>query len=107
VEAARSLVRAGLGVTVQPECMLSLEDCDQLATVALDGDWARRSHCIGTLRGRVLTTAAKALIEQLMDRPPALRELNALDETARRRAMPDAAPQTAAPAIAPREILPH
>lgn len=77
VEAARSLVRAGLGVTVQPECMLSLEDCDQLATVALTGDWARRSHCIGTLRGRALTAAAKALIEQLMERPPSLHEMDA------------------------------
>jgi DNA-binding transcriptional LysR family regulator len=79
VEAARSLVRAGLGVTVQPECMLLLEDCDQLATVPLSGDWARRSHCIGTLRGRVLSAAAKALCDQLMERPPALRDLDALD----------------------------
>lgn len=92
VEAARSLVCAGLGVTVQPECMLSLEDCDHVATVALSGSWARRIHCIGTLRGKVLTAATKALIEQLMERPPALREPNAEDEIAQPCATPEISP---------------
>jgi DNA-binding transcriptional LysR family regulator len=72
VESARSLVRAGLGVTVQPGCMLSVEDHAQLAAVPLAGDWAKLSHCIGTLRGRSLTAAAKALIDQLTSHASAL-----------------------------------
>ena len=72
VESARSLVRAGLGVTVQPGCMLSVEDHAQLATVPLAGDWAKLSHCIGTLRGRSSTAAAKALIDQLTSHASAL-----------------------------------
>ena len=74
VESARSLVRAGLGVTVQPGCMLSVEDHAQLATVPLAGDWAKLSHCIGTLRGRSLTAAAKALIDQLTSHASALHD---------------------------------
>jgi DNA-binding transcriptional LysR family regulator len=74
VESARSLVRAGLGVTVQPGCMLSVEDHAQLAAVPLAGDWAKLSHCIGTLRGRSLTAAAKALIDQLTSHASALHD---------------------------------
>jgi DNA-binding transcriptional LysR family regulator len=74
VESARSLVRAGLGITVQPGCMLSVEDQAQLATVPLAGDWAKLSHCIGTLRGRSLTAASKAMIEQLMQHASALHD---------------------------------
>jgi DNA-binding transcriptional LysR family regulator len=65
VEAARSLVSAGLGITVQPASMLSMEDRAQLATVSLEGDWAQRVYCIGTLHGHPLSPAVKALIEQL------------------------------------------
>jgi DNA-binding transcriptional LysR family regulator len=74
IESARSLVRAGLGITVQPESMLSMEDNAQLAVVPLIGDWARLSHYIGTLRGRSLKAAAKALIDQLMQHAPVLRD---------------------------------
>ncbi|MGE4243128.1 LysR family transcriptional regulator [Ramlibacter sp.] len=69
VEAARSLVYAGVGVTVQPECMLSNEDRERLAIVTLDEPWARRSLQIGTLRGRAQTPAARA--GQAAARPPA------------------------------------
>lgn len=71
VESACSLVKAGLGVTVRPESMHSLDDDPELATVPLIGDWARLSHCIGTLRGRAPTAAAQALIEQLTQRAAA------------------------------------
>ncbi|CAL8478958.1 LysR family transcriptional regulator [Caballeronia sp. S22] len=79
IESARSLVRAGLGITVQPRCMLSMEDNTQLAVVPLVGDWARLSHYIGTLRGRSLNAAAKALIDQLMLHAPALRDTRTAD----------------------------
>ncbi|KND55791.1 transcriptional regulator, LysR family [Candidatus Paraburkholderia kirkii] len=65
VEAARSLVSAGLGIAVQPASMLSMEDRAQLATVSLEGDWAQRVYCIGTLHGRPLSPAVKVLIEQM------------------------------------------
>jgi DNA-binding transcriptional LysR family regulator len=71
IESARSLVKAGLGITVQPESMLSMEDNAHLATVPLFGEWARLSHYIGTPQGRSPTPAAKALIEQLMLHAPA------------------------------------
>ncbi|NML97082.1 LysR family transcriptional regulator [Paraburkholderia sp. RP-4-7] len=80
VESARSLVRAGLGITVQPGCMLSVEDQAQLATVPLAGDWARLSHCIGTLHGRSLTAAAKALIEQLTHHASVLHDTQTADD---------------------------
>ncbi|RKJ99636.1 LysR family transcriptional regulator [Alicycliphilus denitrificans] len=68
-EAARSLVHAGLGVAVQPECMLSIEDHERLAILAIDEPWARRSLQIGTQGGRPQTAAAKALVKLLLDRP--------------------------------------
>lgn len=84
VESARSLVRAGLGVTVQPGCMLAAEDTAQLATVPLAGDWARLSHCIGTLHGRLSTAAAQALIEQLTRHASALPDTRAAQGDATR-----------------------
>ncbi|WP_168788519.1 LysR family transcriptional regulator [Paraburkholderia aromaticivorans] len=72
VEAARSLVQEGLGVTIQPECMLSLEDYERLSTVALAEPWAHRSIHIGTQRGKALSSATTALIKQLTERPQPL-----------------------------------
>ena len=69
VEVARSLVQEGLGVTIQPECMLSIEDYERLSTVRLAEPWAHRSIHIGTQRGKPLSSAANALIKQLTDRP--------------------------------------
>ncbi|WP_322062685.1 LysR family transcriptional regulator [Paraburkholderia sp. J63] len=68
IEAARSLVKAGLGVTIQPESMLLTEDVGKLATVALDEPWALRRLCIGTKRGEPLSAAARAFVAQLTDR---------------------------------------
>ncbi|WP_250454595.1 LysR family transcriptional regulator [Caballeronia sp. ATUFL_M2_KS44] len=65
IEAARSLVKAGLGVTIQPESMLPKEELASLTIVALDEPWAKRQLCIGTKRGVSLTPAARALIAQL------------------------------------------
>ncbi|SAK70946.1 LysR family transcriptional regulator [Caballeronia catudaia] len=65
IEAARSLVKAGLGVTIQPESMLPKEELAALTIVALDEPWAKRQLCIGTKRGVSLTPATRALIAQL------------------------------------------
>ncbi|AQH04376.1 transcriptional regulator (plasmid) [Burkholderia sp. KK1] len=65
IEAARSLVKAGLGVTIQPESMLPKEELAALAIVALDEPWAKRQLCIGTKRGASITPATRALITQL------------------------------------------
>ncbi|WP_260327027.1 LysR substrate-binding domain-containing protein [Paraburkholderia atlantica] len=68
MEAARALVKAELGVTIQPESMLSREDFDKVATVPLDEPWADRQICVGTKRGETLTAATRALVAQLTDR---------------------------------------
>ncbi len=69
VEAARSLVEAGLGVTILPECMLSVESERRVAVLQLNEPWALRDVHIGTRRGRAMTAATRALIRQLTERP--------------------------------------
>ncbi|MDR5652145.1 LysR family transcriptional regulator [Ruixingdingia sedimenti] len=69
IEAAISLTQAGLGVTVQPECLVSRDLFDEVATVRLDEPWAKRLIKIATPRGRVPSRAAGALMAQLLDRP--------------------------------------
>jgi DNA-binding transcriptional LysR family regulator len=67
MDAARALVKADLGVTIQPESMLTKEDFDKVTIVPLDEPWALRQVCVGTKRGEKLTAATKALIAQLTD----------------------------------------
>lgn len=67
IEAARSLVKAGLGVMIQPESMLPVEDLNKVMLVALDEPWALRRLCIGTRYGDPLTAATKAFVAQLTD----------------------------------------
>ncbi|MDQ0141309.1 LysR family transcriptional regulator [Cupriavidus necator] len=66
---AISLVQAGLGVTVQPECLVSHQLFDDVTCIPLDEPWAVRSIHIATPRGRVLSPAASALMKQLLDQP--------------------------------------
>jgi DNA-binding transcriptional LysR family regulator len=65
IEAARSLVGAGLGVGLQPGSMLFLDEHDRVATVPIEGTWAERSYLAAKLVGKSLTPAAEALMEQL------------------------------------------
>lgn len=65
VEAARSLAAAGLGITLQPLCMLTTHDYDRVEAVALDEPWAVREMRIGTPKGRTPSAATRALIAQL------------------------------------------
>ncbi|MGC4250103.1 MAG: LysR family transcriptional regulator [Sphingobium sp.] len=65
VEAARSLVQAGLGVSIQPEWMLSIEDFERVGTVSIDEPWAKRNFFIGRLANKPLSAAAQLLIDQI------------------------------------------
>ncbi|MGE0487025.1 MAG: LysR family transcriptional regulator [Gammaproteobacteria bacterium] len=65
VDAARSLVRAGLGVALQPASMATADDRDQVVTLPVEGEWAERSYRIGYLAGQALSPAAEAFVAQI------------------------------------------
>jgi DNA-binding transcriptional LysR family regulator len=69
VEAARSLVSAGLGIALQPASLLFLDERDRIVTVNVEGAWAKRSNRVGKLRGKSLSPSAEALMEQLRSPP--------------------------------------
>lgn len=69
VEAARSLVSAGFGVALQPASMLFLDERERVALIDIEGEWAARSYRIGKLKGKALSPAAAALLEQLISLP--------------------------------------
>lgn len=66
---AISLVQAGLGITVQPECLVGPDVFDQVSLVGLAEPWAKRVIRIATPKGRTPSPAARALLRQLVDRP--------------------------------------
>ncbi|MBN3769464.1 MULTISPECIES: LysR family transcriptional regulator [Burkholderia] len=66
---AVSLVQAGLGVTIQPECLVSHELFSRVAVVELAEPWAVRRIHIATARGREPNPIVRALVKQLLDRP--------------------------------------
>lgn len=66
---AMSLAQARLGVTVQPECEVSLVPIDGVVAVSLTDSWAQRIVQIATPRERQLGPAARALLAQLASRP--------------------------------------
>jgi DNA-binding transcriptional LysR family regulator len=66
---AVSLVQAGLGVTIQPECLVSHELFSRVAVLELAEPWALRRIHIATARGRDQNPIVRALIKQLLDRP--------------------------------------
>ncbi|WP_409180762.1 LysR family transcriptional regulator [Amycolatopsis sp. VS8301801F10] len=68
-EVALSLVQAGLGVTAQPECMVTREFLERVAVVELAEPWAERKIHLATAAGRRPAAACRALLEQLLDRP--------------------------------------
>ncbi|TEA71962.1 LysR family transcriptional regulator [Allopusillimonas ginsengisoli] len=67
--AAISLSQAGLGVTVQPECEVSLAALDGVIAVPITDSWAQRILQIATSRERNLGPAASALMKQLTSQP--------------------------------------
>lgn len=66
---AISLVQAGLGVTVQPECLLGMELFDSVAAIELNERWANRVIQVATPKTRPVAPAARALLKQLLERP--------------------------------------
>ncbi len=71
---AISLVQAGFGVTVQPECHVSRELLDTIAVLDLAEPWANRIISIATPHGRLPSPAARTLLEYLAGSSPATRE---------------------------------
>ncbi len=63
---AVSLVQAGLGVTVLPECAVSLAQLDGVVAVPMADSWAERIMLVATPRGRTLGPASQALMKQLL-----------------------------------------
>jgi DNA-binding transcriptional LysR family regulator len=68
-EVALSLVQAGLGVTVLPECLLGPDLFDSVCAVALPEPWTNRVIQLATPKGRTPSPVAKALTKQLLERP--------------------------------------
>ncbi len=66
---AMSLAKARLGVTVQPECEVSLVQHEGVVALPITDSWAQRIVQIATPRERGLSPAARALLEQLMSQP--------------------------------------
>jgi DNA-binding transcriptional LysR family regulator len=69
---AISLVQAGLGVTVQPECLVGNELFERVSVVELAEPWANRIISVATADGRKPGAATRALMDQLLDRPATL-----------------------------------
>lgn len=55
-------------MTIQPECMLSIEDFERIATVAIAEPWAVRQFEIATPAGKPLSSAAELLMRRLTGR---------------------------------------
>ncbi|ABB06206.1 LysR family transcriptional regulator [Burkholderia lata] len=70
-DVALSLVQAGLGVTVLPECMVSMDSHERCAVLHIQEPWAERVLRVGTRKGKATTSATRALIDQLTGRPKA------------------------------------
>lgn len=68
-EVAISLVEAGLGVSVVPECMLDFEVMSRVAVLELDERWAVRRIHLATPMGRAQSPATQACVAQLLARP--------------------------------------
>jgi len=69
-EAARALVRAGLGVSIQPRGVLDLEDYARMSILPLDDGWATRRLSLLTQCRRPLAAAEQAFIAHMLSRNP-------------------------------------
>ena len=64
-EVTISLVQAGLGVSILPECHLGRDIDARISVLEFAEPWARRMISIATARGRILSSAARVLLRQL------------------------------------------
>ena len=69
VYAATGLVRVNLGVTVQPDHMLTPEDLEYVETLPLDEPWALRRLMVVMPQGRSASLATRNFVAQLTRRP--------------------------------------
>lgn len=72
IEAACSLVSAGLGLAMLPSSVQFFWKDNNLCAVKVEGEWTDRSYCIGKRANRPPTPAAEALIDQLTTQKTAL-----------------------------------
>ena len=64
-ESARALVRAGLGVSIQPRGVLGLEDYARISLVPLTQIWATRRLSVAVQAGQPPSAAASTFLAQL------------------------------------------
>ncbi|MEP3330381.1 LysR family transcriptional regulator [Sedimentitalea sp.] len=69
VEVARCLVKAGFGISIQPECMLPEGYSGAVTKIAIDEPWAKRKLELAYLKDRPLSAAAQQLVNQLTEGP--------------------------------------
>lgn len=69
IEVASSLVQAGLGVTLMPRRSLLRDIFDRVVLVPLREPWSRSDARVATLKSAAASPAARAFIQQLLDRP--------------------------------------
>jgi DNA-binding transcriptional LysR family regulator len=72
IEVASSLVQVGLGVTLMPRRSLLRDIFDRVVPVPLLEPWACTDVRVATLKSAATTPAARAFIQQLLDRPRAV-----------------------------------
>jgi DNA-binding transcriptional LysR family regulator len=70
-DVALSLVQAGLGVTVLPDCMVPADVNERTVVLRIEESWAVRVLRVGTRKGKAMTSATRALIGQLTEQPKA------------------------------------
>lgn len=68
MDAACSMVNAGLGLALLPSRVQFFWKDEQLTAVPVDGKWAEQHYCIGKRAGKISIPAANALIDQVASR---------------------------------------
>jgi len=66
-ESARALVKAGLGVSIQPRGILDLEDYERISLIPLTQSWACRRLYLAVQSRQPVSDAVTALVAQLAD----------------------------------------
>jgi DNA-binding transcriptional LysR family regulator len=64
-DAMIAMIKAGHGIGLMPSRSVALYDMDELVTIRLKDDWARRQLKLCTRPGETLTAAARLLLEHL------------------------------------------
>ncbi len=70
MDAACSMVNAGLGLALLPSKVQHFWSNEKLGAVLIEGDWAEQHYCIGRRANKATIPAANALIDQLASHIP-------------------------------------